>query len=131
MVDTVYAPPLGALALQWHSYTSYMSNLPLNHTIGAVLITRKYFNQLPDDLANLLKRSVDSSMADLTVKVREQAKEAITLIQDSGVKIVPAPTGPDLEKLYKVHDQVAQRLTGKLFSKDLLDRVYVILKRSR
>ena len=65
------------------------------------------------------------------MKVREQAKEAITLIQDSGVKIVPAPTGSDLEKVYKVHDQVAQRLTGKLFSKELLDRVYVILKRSR
>jgi TRAP-type C4-dicarboxylate transport system substrate-binding protein len=131
MIDTVYAPPLGALAFQWHTYTKYMSALPLNHTTGAILITKKAFDSLPPELAQLLKDTLNKGMIDLTSKLRKDAQDAVKEIQKSGLEVVPAPTGPELEKIYKVHDQVAQGLTGKLFSKELLDRVYVILKRSR
>jgi TRAP-type C4-dicarboxylate transport system substrate-binding protein len=131
MIDTVYAPPLGALVLQWHSYTQYMSALPLNNVTGAILITKKAFDRLPPELAQLLKDTINKGMIDLTTKLREEAQGAVEQIQMSGLEVIPAPTGPDLEKIYKVHDQVAQRLTGKLFPKELLDRVYVILKRSR
>jgi TRAP-type C4-dicarboxylate transport system substrate-binding protein len=131
MIDTVYATPLAALVLQWHSYTHYMSALPLAHSTGAILITKKAFNRLPPELAKLLKDTLNKGMIDLTTKLREEAQGAVNQIQLSGLKVVPSPTGPDLEKVYKVHDQVAQRLTGKLFPKELLDRVYVILKKSR
>ena len=129
MIDTVYAPPLAALALQWHTYTQYMSALPLTHSTGAILITKKFFNRLPEDLAKLLKQSVDSAMIELTAITREQNRESVTLIQQSGVKVVPSPTGPDLKKIYEVHNLAAKKLTGKLYKKELLDRVYAILGR--
>ena len=43
-IDTVWAPPLAALVLQWHSYTNYMSAMPLTHSTGAILITKKACN---------------------------------------------------------------------------------------
>jgi len=129
MIDTVWAPPLAALVLQWHSYTNYMSAMPLTHSTGAILITKKAFDRLPPELSQLLKSSLNKGMIGLTTKLREDAKDAVKQIQMSGLKVVPSPTGPDLEKFYKVHDQVAQKLTGKLFPKDLLDRVYIILNR--
>ena len=131
MIDTVYATPLAALVLQWHSYTHYMSAMPLTHSTGAILITKKAFDRLPPELSKLLKDSLNKGMIDLTTKLREDADGAVKQIQMSGLKVVPSPTGSDLEKIYKVHDRVAQRLTGKLFSKDLLDRVYIILKKIR
>ena len=45
MIDTIYAPPLGALALQWHRSMKYMTALPLTHSTGALLITSKYFKK--------------------------------------------------------------------------------------
>ena len=36
MIDTFYAPPLGALALQWHTNMKYMTSLPLAHATLAV-----------------------------------------------------------------------------------------------
>ncbi|MBW2170151.1 MAG: TRAP transporter substrate-binding protein DctP, partial [Deltaproteobacteria bacterium] len=129
MIDTVYAPPLGALALQWHSSMSYMMALPLVHSTGAVLISSKYLKKLPKDLSRLLAGSFDKAMSDLTLILRKQNKEAIQVIKNSGLTILPAPSGDALKQFYSIHDQVARKLTGKIYPKDLLDRVYRILGR--
>ena len=69
-------------------------------------------------------------MADLTVELRKQTEEAIQIIKDSGVTVTPAPTGSDLEEFLGIHDRVARELTGKVYPKDLLERVCGLLKRS-
>ena len=129
MIDTVYAPPLGALALQWHKEMKYMTALPLTHSTGATLISSKYVKGLPEDLSNLLTTNFKKAMRDLTLALRSQNKEAITLIQDSGLTIVPVPSGKALDEFYIVHEMVAKRLTGTIYPKEVLTRVYDILKR--
>jgi TRAP-type C4-dicarboxylate transport system substrate-binding protein len=129
MIDTVYAPPLGALALQWQASLSYIMALPLAHSTGAMLISSRVFGKLPGDLADLLQKSVDRAMTDLTSELRKQSAEAMRLIQQNGLTLVPAPTGAALAQFYHIHDTVARNLTGKLYSKELLDRVYAILGR--
>jgi len=129
MVDTVYAPPLGALALQWHTPMKYMMALPLAHSTGAVLISSKYFEKMPEELRKLLSKSFDETMNDLTSVLRKQNEEAIQLIKESGLTIISVPSGDVLKRYYSIHDQVAQKLVGKIYPKDVLDRVYDILKR--
>jgi TRAP-type C4-dicarboxylate transport system substrate-binding protein len=130
MIDTVYAPPLGALALQWHSQVDYMTALPIVHSTGAILISSAYFNKLPKDLSEILTTNLKKTMAELTSVLRKQNQEAIKLIQYSGVEIIPMPSGEVLAEFYKIHDAVAQKLTGEVYPKEILDRVYKILKRS-
>jgi len=129
MIDTIYAPPLGALALQWHRSMKYMTALPLTHSTGAVLITSKYFKKLPDNLADLLTTIFEKAIRSLTLALRSQNKEAVKLIQDSGLTIVPVPSGQDLDEFYNIHDRVAENLTGTIYPKEVLNRVYDILKR--
>jgi TRAP-type C4-dicarboxylate transport system substrate-binding protein len=129
MIDTVYAPPLGALALQWHVTMKYMTGLPLAHSTGAVLVSSKYFKSLPKDIAKLLTTNFEKAMRDLTLTLRNQNREAIALIQDSGITFVPIPPEQILEEFYAIHNQVAKNLTGKLFPGEVLERVYEILKR--
>lgn len=131
MIDTIYAPPLGALALQWHTRMNYMMALPLVHSTGAVLISSKYFQKMPEKLSRLLSESFDVAMSDLTSVLRKQSKEAIQVIKNSGLTILPTPSGDALKQFYSIHDQVALKLTGKIYPKDVLDRVYDILKRPR
>ncbi|MDB9823050.1 TRAP transporter substrate-binding protein DctP [Deltaproteobacteria bacterium] len=127
MIDTVYAPPIGALALQWHSYLKYMMSLPLAHSTGVVVISEDYFNKIPDDLANLIKEEIECSMAELSMELKKQAEEAIEFIRKSGVTLAPMPSESEMRDFYGVHDDVAQELTGVVYPKDLLDRVYDIL----
>ncbi len=131
MIDTVYAPPLGALALQWNLYTKYMTSLPLAHSTGAVLLAKNFSERLPPDLLQTLKKEFRASMEVMTADLRKQEKEAIAVMEKSGIQILPLPAEPDLKDFYNVHDRVAQALAGKMYSKDLLERVYGILKRHR
>ena len=127
MIDTIYAPPLGALALQWYPSINYMLDLPIVHSTGAVLISSKYFRKLPRDLATLLSEKTDKAMADLTLELRKQNKEAIQVIKDSGVKIIPAPAGPDLEGFRNIGNGVARNLTGTIYSEEILKRVNALI----
>ena len=130
MIDTFYAPPLGALALQWNAYVKYMTALPLAHATSAVLISSKYFEKIPSNLSSLLRVEIQKAMIDLSSDLREQTEEAIKLIQQSGLEIISVPSKSDLELFYETGDQVAQRLVGQVYPKELLDRVYVILQRN-
>ena len=129
MIDTVYAPPLGALALQWNISMNYMTALPLAHSTGAVLISSKYFKTLPQNLSRLLASTFDKAMADLMSASREKNREAIQMIRENGLTIIPIPSGVTLEEFYVIHAQVARKLTGKIYPREVLERVYRILKR--
>ena len=131
MIDTVYAPPLGALALQWYRSLNYIMALPLAHSTGAVLISSNAFKRLPQNLAGLLATAFDKAMKELTPELRAQNREAIKLIQDGGLKIIPVPSGADLDAFYAAGRKVAGNLAGKIYPETLLDRVYAILKRPR
>jgi TRAP-type C4-dicarboxylate transport system substrate-binding protein len=130
MIDTVYAPPLAALALQWNLYTKYMTSLPLAHSTGAVLLARSFSDKMPPELLTLVEEEFRRSMSALTFELRRQTEESLGILEKSGISILPLPSESELKNFYKVHDQVAQALAGKLYSKEILDRVYGILKRA-
>ena len=130
MIDTVYAPPLAALALQWHVYLKYMTSFPLVHSTGAVLISKKFFDKLPPHLSKMLIDEFEPAMADLTTDLRAQADEAVSLLRKSGLTIIPIPNETDRKDFYKVHDRVAKDLTGKIYPPELLERVYRLIKKA-
>jgi len=131
MIDTFYAPPLGALALQWHTHVKYMTSLPLAHATGAALISKRFFHKIPINLSQILKKEFEHFMSVLTQDLRKQTKESVRLIKESDLKLIPMPSDADLKEFYKIHDQVAKKLAGTVYPQDLLDRVYSILKKSR
>jgi len=106
-----------------------MTTLPLAHSTGAVLVSQKIFGKIPPDLAKILVGESENAMADLTSELRAQSGEAVKLIEKSGLSIIPMPAQADLDAFYKVHDLVAKKLTGEIYPKDLLERVYEILNR--
>lgn len=131
MIDTVYAPPLGAIALQWNLSVKYMTSLPLAHSTGAILVSKNFAQKISPEHFKIMKEEFQRSMESLTLKLRKQTEESVALLEKGGIKILPAPEGADLKEFYKVHDRVAQALTGKVYPKEVLDRVYDILKKNR
>ena len=131
MIDTVYAPPVGAIALQWHSYLEYMMSLPIAHSTGVVVISEGYFNKIPDELADLVEKEIECSMSELSLELKKQAGEAIEFIGKSGVKITPMPSESEMKDFVKVHNDVAIELIDEVYPRYLLDRVYEILNTVR
>ncbi len=46
LVDVVYAPPTGAISLQWFTKIKYMTDVNLIYLIGGLVIQKKMFNKI-------------------------------------------------------------------------------------
>ncbi|MDX1698587.1 MAG: TRAP transporter substrate-binding protein DctP [Thiohalobacterales bacterium] len=90
MIDTVYAPPLGALALQWFAKTSYITNVPMANGIGSLVVSRRFFQRLPQDLQLLLKRTGRETGARLVAATRSDNAEALEILQQHGLELIEA-----------------------------------------
>ncbi len=131
MIDTVYAPPVGALAMQWNENMNYMTGIPIAHSTGAILISKPYFDKMPEDLAELFREEVKVSMKKLTDELQTQTIESIKVIRDKGIIISPAPEGNELQKFYDINNEVSSKLKGDIFPEELLDKVHNVLDKKR
>jgi TRAP-type C4-dicarboxylate transport system substrate-binding protein len=122
LVDVVYAPPSGAIALQWFTKTKYMTDLNLIYLIGGLVMQKKVFNKISPDHQKILLETCRRRMNELKTTVRKENREAIQVMVKHGVKII-TPTAAQVDDFKKVSDQAMQRLEGKSFSKKIRDEV--------
>jgi TRAP-type C4-dicarboxylate transport system substrate-binding protein len=129
-VDSCYAPPLAALALQWHTKIKYASATPLAYAIGAVLVRKDAWAQLqPEDQKAFLEVLEKGRVENLEL-VRRDYDRAKNAMSKYGVQFVPmSPTlSGELDKAAK---KVWTDLIGKVYSKDIYDRVVTQLAEMR
>ncbi|MDH5761819.1 MAG: TRAP transporter substrate-binding protein DctP [Nitrospinota bacterium] len=131
MVDTVYASPMGALALQWYTKVDYMSELRMANATGGVLMTKRAFDRLPDKHKQAVRDISKRYLKQLVQKIQEDNDQAITLMKQNGLKIASLPNGNELEKFYAVGREVQKQMNGKLFGQSVLDKVMSLLKEIR
>ena len=122
MINTVYAPPLVALALQWHTRVKYFLDEPLTNSTGAVLISRDAWAKISpaDQLA--VKEIMRAHLARLARVTRRQNQESIEKFRQMGIRI---------EKLDpKSHDEMSAiaasmrpKLIGRMYSAEQLRQI--------
>jgi TRAP-type transport system periplasmic protein len=123
MIDAVYTSPLAAIALQWFTRVRYMLDFPLADASGAVLLSRRYFDRLPEDLREILLRNGREYMSKLTSMSREENQRSITAIRNAGVQIVDPPASEEVRKYEEVGREARRSLTGRLFTREFLIEV--------
>ena len=122
LVDVVYAPPIGAISLQWFTKIKYMTDVNLIYLIGGLVIQKKVFNKISPDHQKILLETCRHRMNELKTTIRKENQEAIQVMVKHGVKII-TPTPAQVADFKKVSDQAMQRLEGKSFSKKIRDEV--------
>jgi TRAP-type C4-dicarboxylate transport system substrate-binding protein len=131
LIDTVYASPLGAIALQWSSKVSYMSEVPMANGIAGVVVSRRFFDRLPKDLQKLLKEVVARHCRTLIERTREDNEKSMEIMKDRGIEVTLDRTGVDQREVDEIKDRAMARLVGELFSQDLLDAMKDSLREYR
>lgn len=123
MIDAVYGPPLGVVALQWHAKTKHIYPVPMAESSAAVLISKKFFDALPADQKSVLKSLSARHLKTLGRSTDDENDKALEAMQKQGLLLAPRP-GTDVLRRYEELGRSARRaLTGKLFSPDLLGKV--------
>lgn len=110
LIDTTIAPPLGAIALQWFTKTPYMTNIPVMDGIGGLLVSRKFFDGLPRDLQDLLRRTGDEAGRRLLVETRRDNEKSLTVLKQQGITFTTEWKDKDAD-LYNLRDRAAAALS--------------------
>ena len=122
LVDVVYAPPSGAISLQWFTKIKYMTDVKLIYLIGGLVMQKKVFNKISPDYQKILLETCRRRMNELKKTIRKENQEAVQVMVKYGVKII-TPTAEQVAGFIKVSDQAMQHLEGKSFSKKIRDEV--------
>ena len=123
MIDAVYGPPLGVIALQWHAKLKHIYPVPMAESSGAVLVSKKFFAALPDDQQALLKELCAKHLKHLNALTAVENSKALEALKTQGLHMAAKPGQDTMKKYEELGLSARKELAGKLFSKDLLDRV--------
>jgi len=123
LLDTIYASPQGALAFQWFTKVKYMSKLRMGYATGAVLISKKKFNSLPDDCKPILKKLSEKYLKQLVQTIQKDNALSIEIMQDNGVHLTEMPGENVIKEFHQAGAVARKNLVGKLFSPKLLETV--------
>ena len=123
LIDTVYSPPLGAIALQWFTKTQYISSVPLTNGMGGLIVTGKFYDRLPADLQTILTETGTAAGEKLIAASRIDNAKSINTLKEHGMQFIEPGAGMSEPVLVDVRDRAAAELVaseyipGPLFEK--------------
>ncbi len=123
LINGAYTSPLAALVLQWNTRVKYMMNLPLADASGAVVITKKKFDELPADMQEILVRNGKKYMRNLTVQSRKENADAIVTLKKGGIQLVDVTASKTIEDYVAAGKKARHSLVGPLYDHDFLNRI--------
>jgi TRAP-type C4-dicarboxylate transport system substrate-binding protein len=130
LVDVVYAPPSGAIAMQWFTKTKYCTDVPLIYLVGGLMLKKSVFSKLPPNYQNVMRESFQQHMNQLKHVIRKENQEALKVMAKHGVKILK-PSPDQIEEFKALSNKAMNHLGEKSFSKEIRAEVEGHLKAYR
>ena len=122
LVDVVYAPPSGAIALQWFTKAKFMNDVPLIYLMGGIVMKNSFIKKLSPAQQELLIDSFSRQTDSLQAMVRKQNQEAIQVMVDYGVKILTVPDS-EVQQFKELSVKAMQKLSQSSFSMQILNEL--------
>jgi TRAP-type C4-dicarboxylate transport system substrate-binding protein len=110
LIDTVYCPPLGAIALQWFTKTRYVTNVPMANGIGSLVVSSRFFQSLPQDLQKLLKSTGQKTGEQLIEVTRRDNKESLKILKSKGMEFILNPEDLDDKEVAEISRKAGEIL---------------------
>ena len=131
LINTVTIPPIGAVALQWHTQIKYLMNEPFLYIYGVLAIDIKVFKKIsPEDQA-MFREIMGRIFSDLNRINRQDNVKALEALRNQGIEFTAIPD-ESKTKWYKDAASVPKRLIeiGTL-SQDMISTLENLLKEYR
>lgn len=130
LVNVVYAPPTGAISLQWFTRVKYLTDVPLIYLAGGIVVRKDTFQQIsPSHQSSIIEMS-QHHLTQLKAVTRNENREAITVMTRHGTKRV-TPSKDQIEEFKRLSNRAINHQGSRYFSKKVLDEVLSILEGNR
>ncbi len=122
LVDTVYNTPSALIGLLWHDHVNFVVDYPIVHTIGAFVMTQQAFEMIPERYRETVLTLCRERSNQITEFLKAENVRAIETLTERGVESVQ-PDPDDAALFDEKGEEVAEKLTGKLWDERLMERV--------
>lgn len=118
-IDAFYAPPYGAIGLQWFREAKYITNSRLANAAGATLLSKSAYDRLTNDQKKIVHTTLEKYAYELTQELRRENEKSLQILLNKGVQKVE-PNAEELAGLKATAVKVQDKLVGELYSRELL-----------
>ena len=120
LITAVGISPAGAIALQWHAKTQYLTDVPVYYTAGALVLDKRSFARLSAEDQELTRRTLTEVFQRLDRASRRDDEAARAALKSHGIRFV-TPGPDDLGELERVAAEARAEIGRKgLYSPGLL-----------
>lgn len=132
LVDTVGAPAMAAIALQWHTKVKYLTDVPLTYVTGAFVIDGKVFATLKPEDQRVIREVVREAAQQLDAGSREGEQSALRALREQGIQFVSAATPAEEERWHDITREALVVLRKRqIYSDAMLDEIERLLEEYR
>lgn len=120
-IDAFYAPPYGAIGLQWFREAKYLTNARLANAAGATLLSKSAYDRLTAAQKTIVHTTLEKYARELTLELRRENEKALQVLFSRGLEKVE-PNADELAQLRRTALRVQDKLAGELYPKELLEK---------
>jgi len=130
MIEAFYLPPVLAGAAQYFAFAPHMNSLKITPLVGGMVIVNRIWDKIPDSYKPAMKAAVQKVQSKMDKRVAALEVEALATMKKNGLIIHEAP--PDsLSQWKEGASKGMDELVGKVFSKEIYEKLLVMLKEYR
>jgi TRAP-type C4-dicarboxylate transport system substrate-binding protein len=128
MIDAFYAPPLVAATFQWFGPARHMTALPVAPVVGAVIMSSKSLERIPDELREELLGTFDELARWLNTEMVGLEQEALSAMEQQGLRIHPVPAEA-AERWRRVVSDSIHVVLGRIIPQESYDLIAELVSR--
>jgi TRAP-type C4-dicarboxylate transport system substrate-binding protein len=88
MIDSFLNSFYGTAAFQWYTHVKYVNSMPIMYTPGAVVVDKKFYESMPEDLRNIFSETLRKNIPGLIPMIRRDEAKALEGLKKSGVEVI-------------------------------------------
>ena len=131
LIDSIGSPPIGAIALQWHTQVDYALELPLMYVYGLFAITERAFNRMTEAEQAIVTEELTAAVARVDAASRKDNDAAGKALVGEGLEWLQ-PSDAELNEWYTIADVANQKLKANGYvSTAMFDELISLLQEYR
>ncbi len=123
LIETVTVNPAAAIAFQWHTSTSFMTEIPISYLIGVMAIQKKAFDKLSTGDQQIVREEIGKVFKRLDRINRSDNQAAKAALKNQGITFV-VPEPEEIERWRSISNQsIEEMVESGVISKEMVSQV--------
>ncbi|MEE3328567.1 MAG: TRAP transporter substrate-binding protein DctP [Myxococcota bacterium] len=132
LVDTVAAPPMGAIAFQWHTKVGYLTDVPLMYLTGVLAVDKRAFDKISPADQKVVRETIKKAARSLDEEGRRSEMDARQALQNQGIEFVTAESDEEVLRWHQMSEEAIEKLRSmNRYSNENMDEVLALLDQYR